>query len=112
MIYSRVQEVLKQPGAKNRHGTLGKTPLWSPNVVRLAERIRIVSSQEGAAASHEPKVRHVFLAKTIFPGGDLAARVAQLALYRALQILEMLRHRPESDGSKGSGVAQPGNRLE
>ena len=84
-----MQEVLEQPGAKNRHSTLGKTPLWSPNVVRLVERICVGSPQEGAAASHEAEVRHVFLAETVFPGGDLAARVAQLALYRTLQVLEV-----------------------
>jgi hypothetical protein len=111
VIYLRVQEVLEQPGSKNRHGTLREPPLWSPDVVRLAERIGVGSPQKGGAASHEPEVRHLVLAKAIFPSGGLAACVAQLALYPALQILEVLGHGPESDGSEGSGVAQPGDRL-
>lgn len=111
VICLRMQEVLEQPGAKDRHRALREPPLWPPYVVGLAERVGVASPHEGGAAAHEPEVGHVFLAEAVFPGGHLAG-VAQLALYRALEVLEMLRHRPESDGGKGGRVAQPGDGFE
>jgi plasmid stability protein len=106
----RVQEVFEEPSAEHGHRAFRKAPLWSPDVVRLPESSHRACSLKRAAAACESEHRDVLTQALL--GSSTLHRVAQLALYHALEALEMLRHGPQRQGRERGGVAEPGDGLE